>query len=319
MGNTQDYKKSGGLGRTLFLRINLGTQTVNNTASLNTTISIIMVEERSFSFDNVAQVAITMATASTSPMLLSNPSLAWAIINLLQIFYYLLFFNVAYPNNVQRILKLFSIARLSFIPNIFPSGWLEQEKYQLESPPKFAENELTGFFLQNGGSILTLWVSLSFAYLAFFLAQYALGPESKIIKKLKPYFSKSTLFKLLTGTQLELLLAGVLQCRVLSFKDGVLALSSILGIVVTILVVGSVYFSYKLVTNAANRRGKIPKDFPFLEDYQLKHKVKRWAGVLLFIRRCLHMVFLVAFYYIPWLQVASVWLLNTLYGAYILI
>jgi len=38
----------------------------------------------------------------------ADPSLLWSLANLMQMFYYLLFFNIEYPDNLNEFLRMFS-------------------------------------------------------------------------------------------------------------------------------------------------------------------------------------------------------------------
>jgi len=57
--------------------------------------------------------------AMSGPMLIlgADPTLIWALVNLMQMLFYLLFLNVDYPNNLKAFLEIFSIGRVEFLPN----------------------------------------------------------------------------------------------------------------------------------------------------------------------------------------------------------
>jgi len=82
------------------------------------------------------QVATTAAVAAIGPMIVAgaDPSIIWALIHIMQMFYYLLFLNVEYPANLQDFLGLFKLGRLEFLPNPFGNNF---EKHRIESPTHF--------------------------------------------------------------------------------------------------------------------------------------------------------------------------------------
>ena len=97
------------------------------------------------------EAVITTAAVTAAPMLLlgSDPTLMWSIANLIQILYYLLFFNIEYPENLKQFLQVFSLGRLTFLrgPSISVFSNFATEK--LSSPPNFYENDFSGLFTQS--------------------------------------------------------------------------------------------------------------------------------------------------------------------------
>ena len=67
----------------------------------------------------------------------------------MQLFYYLLFMNLEFPKNLTEFLEIFSMGRLEFLPNPLSSIYSEDslESLNLESPPKFFDNEFSGLYL----------------------------------------------------------------------------------------------------------------------------------------------------------------------------
>ena len=84
------------------------------------------VEVRPSIIDQIIQV-VTEGTEIVSTIALgslligllagADPSLVWGFVSLLQMFYYLLFLNVKYPENLKQFFRIFSMGRLQFLPS----------------------------------------------------------------------------------------------------------------------------------------------------------------------------------------------------------
>lgn len=72
-------------------------------------------------------------------MLTFNPALLWAIINLLQVFYYFLFINVDYPYNAKIFFEILKIGTLDFLPNPFKIFFPNLDNHSIKPEKKFEE------------------------------------------------------------------------------------------------------------------------------------------------------------------------------------
>ena len=93
-----------------------------------------------------------------------HPALILGLVTLMQMFLYLLFFNIDYPANLDHFLKTFTMVRLDFLPDAIQPEEDNSEDL-LESPPRFYENEFSGLFLQSAGFLVAGWVAGIAAYL----------------------------------------------------------------------------------------------------------------------------------------------------------
>jgi len=112
-----------------------------------------------------------MITAGPIFLAGADASLLWNLANLMQVFYYLLFYNIEYPQNLVEFLKIFSLGRLEFFQEPF-SNWVPiDEVPQLPSSPKFYDNGVSGFFLQSASAFLQLWCMTMLVYIPVKVAQ----------------------------------------------------------------------------------------------------------------------------------------------------
>ena len=94
-------------------------------------------------------VATTLGVTASFLFVGSDPYTAIMFVTVIQSFYYLLFFNVNYPQSVLDVLSAFGVAKLGFIPN--PLNWLVDDVPALGSPPNLFKNSYTGLFLNSAG------------------------------------------------------------------------------------------------------------------------------------------------------------------------
>jgi len=176
-----------------------------------------------------------MAGASGSMMLAgANPAIMWALIGLLQAFYYMIFINVNYPANVQAFFGLFTLGNLSFIPN--PIGWFfpDIDDETLNAPYKFTDNDVNGLFLQTGGNMLLTWFLVIVGYIASKLFIRFTRNMPKLLgmaaSKTVEIFEWSGVLRTLITSYTQLSMASLLQLRVLSFETELYGVSSGSGI-----------------------------------------------------------------------------------------
>ena len=74
-------------------------------------------------------------------------SLIFSIINLLQLFFYLLVISVEYPPNAKMFLDIFSMSVLKGVPSPIEIFTGNLTDHSLDSPVKFREAGMDGLFL----------------------------------------------------------------------------------------------------------------------------------------------------------------------------
>jgi len=164
----------------------------------------------------------------------ANPAIMWALIELLQTFYYMVFINVQYPINLQAFFGLFTLGNLSFIPN--PIGWFfpHIEDESLDAPEKFIENEVDGLFLQTAGNMLLTWFLVIVGYVVSKIFIKFTRNMPKILAssaaKTVEIFEWSGVIRTLITSYTQLSMTSFLQIRVLNFDNKLYGVSSVTGI-----------------------------------------------------------------------------------------
>ncbi len=96
-----------------------------------------------------ATVIITTASAAVAPMVAVNPALLCGLMRILQRFFYLQFCNIEFPNNLKSFLAIFSLGKLTFLPDMIDFQIVEDREGP--SPRNFRENGYQGIFYMMQG------------------------------------------------------------------------------------------------------------------------------------------------------------------------
>jgi len=249
------------------------------------------------------------ATAVAGAMFVSgvDPALIWSFVNLMQLFYYLLFLNVNYPNSLRRFLGLFSIGRLNFMPNPLAGVASELENEVLPSPPRFFDNGFTGLFIETSGSILSMILASILIDIAAHVLK-CLVKNKKLLDSVINFYEWSGLLRMWLSSYLELMFATLLQLFVFYVESIFYAFSSCCAVLVLLANLGLPIWSFWILKNTQKTRKNIGKYQALTEDYDLNHPVKKYFIVFVILRRLLQGALIVLLYYIPLLQVTMVWL-----------
>jgi len=255
---------------------------------------------------------VVMASISGSMILAgANPAILWALISLLQNFYYLVFINVEYPANVVPFLQLFTMGNLDFIPN--PIGWFfpEIEYETLDAPQKFLDNEVDGLFFQTAGNMLLAWVAVSVGYVASFLLLKFTRNMPKLVNaicfKSVEIFEWSGVFRTMITSYTQLTMAAFLQVRILNYNSKLFSFSSIFGIIF-VAFAGLVPFCTWAVIYGYYHKEKIMKRkfSTLIEDLRVgdsKCVLLKYFNVLFLLRRLVLVSTLVFLHNSPYLEI----------------
>jgi len=194
------------------------------------------IQETVETIKNLASTATNVMAGASGSMMLAgaNPAIMWALIGLLQTFYYMIFINVQYPVNLQAFFGLFTLGNLSFIPN--PIGWFfpNIENESLDAPYKFVENEVDGLFLQTAGNMLLMWFLVIVGYIAskLFLKFTRNMPKllGTIAAKTVEIFEWSGVIRTLITSYTQISMTALLQIKVLNFDSKLFGVSSVTGV-----------------------------------------------------------------------------------------
>ena len=119
--------------------------------------------------------------------------------------------NVDYPANFQKFLKIFSLGRLSFLPN--PFSLQRMGLSTLDSPKNFFENEFSGLFITTAGAMLFVWFFSLVVYgIAKILAKKIKKDTAlrRLAKKNVKFFEWSGMLMVVIATYMELIFAALL-------------------------------------------------------------------------------------------------------------
>ena len=210
-----------------------------------------------------------------------------------QLLHYATFFNINHPYNLRVVLWIFSVGRLTVLPNIGNLHSLEE--IHISAPRKFEENEYSGFLLRTCGPMLFLWA----CYLSFLMTLWMLEGNctGKTFKRFKNFIMSKLTFDLWDATFPEILYASLLQMLELRGYNFAVVMSSILSFVLTIIVL--VVMVLRGITLY-----RMDPTIPII------HK---WLPYFEHVRRVIQPFGMVFFYNFPLQQLSVFWGLNLLY------
>ena len=263
--------------------------------------------------ENVAKTVIVTA----APMFLAgaDPSLLWSLANLMQMFYYLLFFNIEYPHNLNEFLRIFSLGRLTFFQQPFSNLVPINDVPSLPSPPKFYENGLTGYFLESASAFLLLWMISMMVYLPAKLMKYLRlstsgGILAKLADKVLDYYEWSGFLRLLLSSYFELMFACLLQIKTITYSRGWYIISSTLALFFMLINISLPIWTFLLIKHTKNNKQNISKFRALFEDFDINQPTKKYFIVIILSKKLLQTLGIVFFYEIPLLQILSSWIVN---------
>ena len=135
----------------------------------------------------------------------------------------------------------------------------------------------------------------------------------RFAKRWRKYIGWSTFLTLWLASYNELFYTGILQLIVLNFETQIYALSSILALIVTLLCLAFPVISYYLLRNINEENSKLKRFDAFVADYDMNKPTSRYTPTVIIIKKMLHVLSMVFFYYVPMFQVLGVWAINVGY------
>ena len=163
-----------------------------------------------------SSAAAQALAAASGPIMLAgtNPSLMWALLNIIQMLYYLLFINVVYPPNLESFFKIFSMGRLEFLPDLPEIVFGNLTQYEQDAPPKFLDNGLNGFFMGTAGNMIFVWFVTVILYLIVMLIQKfaKILPHNinTLFRKIKTEFEWGIVIRVYISSYIELAIPAFL-------------------------------------------------------------------------------------------------------------
>ena len=232
----------------------------------------------------------TLALGSTSAL--------WSLINFQQFVGYFLFLNVGYPFQVELFLSLIQFSLWDILPN--PLSSLTESlstqvlgdvnsKDENAPPKKFAKNNITSFFIENGGTIiLTNLFLLVILAVVLALKKTTKLKDNKILKKLKVNLRWNLIIRTFLENGVPLSLATFLQLRVLEFNGVYFSLNAFLTITSLIYLCIMILFLIQILSSRSNQHlklGLVKRIFGSLhEGVTLTNSLSKYYYIIVLLR-----------------------------------
>ena len=185
----------------------------------------------------LAEVAPTTQTVFTGVVvgsLIGTVSLGataglWSILRFQQLVGYFIYINIEYPPQTEVFLSMLTSSIWDSLPNPLASiteplssGFLSTANLDVlyESPRKFEYFNKTSFFIENGGSIIVMNLTLLLLLpLIGMIQRIPKMRNSIILKKIKAYLKWGVIIRMFLENGIPLSLAVFLQLRIFGFTN----------------------------------------------------------------------------------------------------
>ena len=247
-----------------------------------------------------ASLAGTLALGATAAL--------WSFISLQQFIGYFLYINVQYPSQVEILLSMLDFSIWSILPNPLDSltsslsdSFIAQGHHldiDSQPPQKFARHEINIFFIENGGSILTVNIGLLLILLLVLLLKSTPRcKSSNLLKKMKVSMKWNMIARTFLENGIPLSLAIFLQLRSIKFTGAYLGICSGLTIISLVYFVVMCAFLMRILYQRDNehlKRKLITKIYGTLhEGISLKTSTTKYYYMIILFRGVL-LTFLIA-------------------------
>jgi len=179
-----------------------------------------------------------------SAILRESTVLFWIFVDSMQTIYYLVYFDVQYPLNIEESLRMFSISAVRFLPNfltlIFPQ--IRDKNYLARAPQSFDNHGVHSLFLTSIGNLIFIAVILTIvkATVNFILKNLKLPAKVRnYLIRAYSSFAWSETIKIALACYCELAFACFIQIREISFKSANYAFSSLFAILSLLLLIAA--------------------------------------------------------------------------------
>jgi len=244
----------------------------------------------------------------------------WSIISFQQFVGYFKYINIEFPYQMKIFFSILKSADWNFLPNpldgiteslnrkVMKSNGEEFEEYQ--PPAKFMENDVTSFFIDNAGGILTLNLGLLILLVIVLqVKKMKRFRKSTILKKVKVFLKWNVIARTFLENAIPLILGVFLQLRILSFGKAYLVLCSILAVFAIIyFLIFSSFITKVLYKKNSEQLDKEPirKMYGTLyEGISLKDQDAKYYNIIILIRGVLLVALITFCSKIPILQIVG--------------
>ena len=272
-------------------------------------------------------IATTMGTSFSGSLLMGASTAMWSMLSFQQFIGYFIYLNVDYPPQLETFLSFFSFTDWNFLPNPIASlteDWKEdlsldesslegESRYQL--PPKFVKYEVSPFFIDNGGSLISLNMMMLVApFLLHQLRRIRILNLDRFLWKVATGLRWNGIFRAFLENSIPMLFATLIQLKKSSFDNIYTAISTFLAILSFLYLTMMLHFVWDVLQTQTKRRLELPlvkvTCGTLYEGLKLRDSLAKYYHLLIMLRGFL-LVFLVVFLDIqPMLQVVPLILYN---------
>jgi len=209
----------------------------------------VCIEEKSETIETVSAVFNGFLGVSLiGTLALGTTASLWSIISFQQFVGYFIYINVEYPNSTKAFLQFLQTSFWDYLPNPLSSllksisEKITQEGEDLapyyNPPKKFIENEMTSFFIENGGTEISfnLYSIMLLLLMVLLIKKIKSLNKKPILIKIKVHLRWNFIMRTFLEGGIPLCLSIFLQFRVASFRKAYLTVATTLAILSAIYV-----------------------------------------------------------------------------------
>jgi len=278
----------------------------------------------------------TMGTSLGGALAIGASAALWPMISFQQFIGYFIYLNIEYPPQLEIFLTLFSFTDWDFLPNPIASlteQWKEdfsldltaskgESKYQL--PVKFVKYEVPVFFIDNGGSLLSMNIVLLIApFLIFQLRRIKIIKIDRFLWKIEMNLRWNGIFRAFLENSIPMFLAMLLQLKKFSFDNIYTVISTLLAVLAFFYTIIMLHFVFETLQTQSRYRLELPLVRivygTLYEGLDLRDQKAKYYHLLIMLRGFL-LIFLTVFMDVqPLLQVFplifyNIWILYFLFS-----
>jgi len=292
-------------------------------------------------FQDAAPTVTTALTATMGASLggtlaIGASAALWPMISFQQFIGYFIYLNIEYPPQLEIFLTLFSFTDWDFLPNPVASlteQWKEdlsldltatqgESKYQL--PVKFVKYEVPTFFIDNGGSLISMNIVLLVApFLLHHIRRIKIIKIDRFLWKLEMNLRWNGIFRAFLENSIPMFLATIIQLKKFTFDNVYTVISTLLAVLAFFYTMIMLHFVWDTLQTQSRYRLELPLVRivygTLYEGLDLKDNMAKYYHLLIMLRGFL-LIFLTVFMDVqPLLQVFplifyNLWILYFLFG-----
>ena len=214
----------------------------------------------------------TMGTSLGGTLAIGASAAMWPMISFQQFIGYFIYLNIDYPPQLEIFLSLFSFTDWDFLPNPIASlteQWKEdlsldltavqdgESKYQL--PPKFVKYEIPTFFIDNGGSLISMNILLIIMPLFLrYIRRVKILKIDRFLWKIEMNLRWNGVFRAFLENSIPLLLATIIQLKKFTFDNIYTTISTLLAVASFFYILLMLHFVWFSLQSRSRYRLELP-------------------------------------------------------------